>query len=330
MPTVNSTSGEENVAIDLGQIQFDRSITASAVPLAADLEEGAIALNLVDRKIFTKDHEGNVITLGRDYTADIAAAQANAIASSNGYTDTQVSALKGGTLDSTLDTLLKIGNRIAQAESDIAQAQSDTSNLTKADVGLGNVENYTISDSVAEQTSTQYASSMAAYTAFQRGVSAEAAAIAYADAVKSDILGGAPPAALDTLQELAAALTDNDSDIAAITSTLATKATITQLNDGLALKVDKADISDSIVSDSSTNVASSNAVLLALTEAKSYTDTGLALKVDKSAISDATDSTSTTNVASSKAVNDARLAAISHANGLVTDLAASLDYGRSF
>ena len=71
-------------------------------------------------------------------------------------------------------------------------------------------------------------------------------------------------------------------------------------------------------------------MLLALTDAKAYADAGLALKVDKSAISSATDSASETNVASSKAVNDARLAAISHANGLVADLAANLDYGRSF
>ena len=330
MTTVDSTSGEENVALDLGQIQFDRSITSGAAPLAADMEEGAIALNLVDRKIFTKDHEGNVITLGRDYTADIAAAQANAIASANSYTDGQINGLKGGTLTADLDTLLKIGQRLEAAESNIAQGQQDTQNLTKDDVGLGNVENYGISDSVAEQTSTQYASSMAAYTAFQRGVSAEAAAIAYADAVKSDILGGAPPEALDTLQELAAALTDNDSDIAAITSSLATKATITALNDGLDTKVDKASISDSITSNSATNVASSNAVLLALTDAKAYADAGLALKVDKSVISSVTNSTSETDVASSKAVNDARLQAISHANGLVADLAANLDWGRSF
>ena len=149
MTTVNSTSGAENVAIDLGQIQFDRSVTSGAAPLAADLEEGAIALNLVDRKIFTKDHEGNVITLGRDYTADIAAAQANAIAQSNTYTDSQINGLKGGTLAADLDTLLKIGQRLETAESNIAQGQQDTQNLTKADVGLGNVENYGISDSVA-------------------------------------------------------------------------------------------------------------------------------------------------------------------------------------
>ena len=47
MTTVNSTSGAENVAIDLGQIQFDRSVSSGAAPLAADLEEAAIELNLV-------------------------------------------------------------------------------------------------------------------------------------------------------------------------------------------------------------------------------------------------------------------------------------------
>ncbi|MDF2369382.1 MAG: hypothetical protein P1V21_01185 [Rhizobiaceae bacterium] len=51
------------------------------------------------------------------------------------------------------------------------------------------------------------------------------ATIAYVDQVKSDLLGGAPAAALDTILELGAELTNNGSAIASIVSTLATKST---------------------------------------------------------------------------------------------------------
>lgn len=324
------TTAEENVSIDLGQIQFDRSITAGAAPLPADMKEGALAINLVDRKLYTKDHNGAVITLGRDYTADIAAAQANAIASSNAYALAGDNAIKGGALDVALDTLLKLGNRLKTAEANITTANDNVSNLTKADVGLGNVENFGISDAIDENNSSQYASSAAVKVAYDRALLAQSNAESYADQVKSDILGGAPPEALDTLAELATQLSNDGDAIAAITTTLATKATITALNDGLALKIDKTSISSSIISSSETEVASSKAVLDALNAAKQYADTGLALKIDKSAISNDTDSQSETAVASSKAVADAKQQAINHANALVIGLAANLDYGQTF
>jgi hypothetical protein len=298
------------------------------------MAEGAIAINLVDRKIFTKDHNGNVITLGRDYSGDIATAKSEAISTSNAYTDTQVTNLIGGA-DTANDTLGKLAGRIDQIAAD---AQSNIDNLTKEDVGLGNVQNYGISDSVSLTAATggseSYASSAAANTAWQRGEDAEANALAYADQIKSDILGGAPPAALDTLTELAAALADNDSDIAAINAAIAERATITYVDTELAKKLDASLLSD--VNDATDrayapgNVASSKAVVDLRTALTTSINDGLALKVDKASISDAIDSTSTTNVASSKAVNDARAAAVAHANSLITTFAASMDYGQTF
>lgn len=99
----------------------------------------------------------------------------------------------------------------------------DTDIVDAADVGLEKVQNYGISDSVDEDISNQYASSKAVFTANQRAITAENNAIAYTDQMRADLLGGAPDAALDTLLELGAAITDNDSEIAAIVSTLATK-----------------------------------------------------------------------------------------------------------
>jgi len=294
------------------------------------MREGALAINLVDRKLYTLDHNGAVITLGRDYTADIATAKAAAIASSNAYALAGDNALKGGALDAALDTLLKLGNRLKTAEANITSANDNVSNLTKEDVGLGNVENFGISDAINEANSAQYASSAAVKIAYDRAVTAQSNAETYADQVKSDILGGAPPEALDTLSELATQLSNNGDAITSITNSLATKATITALTDGLALKVDKTSISNAINSSSETEVASSKAVLDALNAAKQYADTGLALKIDKTAISNDTDSQSETNVASSKAVADAKQQAINHANALVVGLAANLDYGQTF
>lgn len=45
-------------------IQLYRSTTASAVPLAADLAAGEIALNLTDEKMFFKNTGGSVVTTG--------------------------------------------------------------------------------------------------------------------------------------------------------------------------------------------------------------------------------------------------------------------------
>lgn len=54
-----------------------------------------------------------------------------------------------------------------------------------------------------------------------------AVAEAYADTVKSDLLGGAPSAALDTIKELGDQLTADESAVAAITTSLAGKASST-------------------------------------------------------------------------------------------------------
>lgn len=151
----------------------------------------------------------------------------------------------------------------------------DTDVTDAADVGLDKVQNYGISDSVDENVSNQYASSKAVYTANQRAIAAENTAISYADQVKADLLGGAPDAALDTLLELGAAITDNDSEIAAITSTLANKLdisafdafvartdnphSVTKAQVGLDL-VENYGITDAIDQDVSTLYASAKAV----------------------------------------------------------------------
>lgn len=45
-------------------IQFRRSSISAAKPLASQLQEGELALNFADNAIYTKDHLGNIISLG--------------------------------------------------------------------------------------------------------------------------------------------------------------------------------------------------------------------------------------------------------------------------
>src|SRR6056300_988730 len=51
------------------KIILKKSNTIGAVPLTSDLEIGEVALNLPDRKLYTKDNSGNVVQLGHPYVS---------------------------------------------------------------------------------------------------------------------------------------------------------------------------------------------------------------------------------------------------------------------
>jgi hypothetical protein len=46
------------------KILLKKSVTSGAAPLTSDVDTGEIALNLADRKIYTKDNGGTIVTLG--------------------------------------------------------------------------------------------------------------------------------------------------------------------------------------------------------------------------------------------------------------------------
>lgn len=58
------------------------STTASAAPAAGDLAQGELALNVTDKKIFTKDGGGNVVTIGEPNNASTVIGPASATADS--------------------------------------------------------------------------------------------------------------------------------------------------------------------------------------------------------------------------------------------------------
>jgi adhesin HecA-like repeat protein len=54
------------------KIILKKSSTAGSAPLTSDLEQGEVALNLADRKLYTKDNSGNVIQVGHPYVSTTA------------------------------------------------------------------------------------------------------------------------------------------------------------------------------------------------------------------------------------------------------------------
>jgi len=54
------------------KILLKKSSTAGAVPLTTDLEIGEVALNLADRKLYSKNNSGNVVPIGAAYVATTA------------------------------------------------------------------------------------------------------------------------------------------------------------------------------------------------------------------------------------------------------------------
>jgi hypothetical protein len=54
------------------KIILKKSSTVGAVPLSTDLEIGEVAVNLVDRKLFTKNNSGNIIKLDSAYVSTVA------------------------------------------------------------------------------------------------------------------------------------------------------------------------------------------------------------------------------------------------------------------
>lgn len=89
----------------------------------------------------------------------------------------------------------------------------------------------TAADAAALRTTaglgTAATQSIGAFDAAGAAADALTAAQAYADSVKSQLLGGAPAAALDTIQELGDKLTTEDSAIAGVVASLANRALLT-------------------------------------------------------------------------------------------------------
>jgi len=56
------------------KIIIKKNSTSGAVPLSGDLDQGEVAVNLADRKIYTKDNSNAIVTLGGAYVDTVAPA----------------------------------------------------------------------------------------------------------------------------------------------------------------------------------------------------------------------------------------------------------------
>lgn len=110
------------------------SSTASAVPLAGDLTKGELAVNVTDKKVYTKDNGGNVVKL----VGSLGNQEANAVA------------ITGGTVSST--NLTDSGNTFPSSLATLTGSQT----LTNKTIEAGTFTNGYTEETVTANTSTAY------------------------------------------------------------------------------------------------------------------------------------------------------------------------------
>ena len=187
-------------------ILIKRSSTASAVPTTSDIQTGELAVNTVDKRVFTNNN-GAIVELGT-------------------YPSTQAvagNAAVGGTLGVTGETTLGTGTASTWTVTGTLTVSTPTNStdaarkdyVDSADALKVNKAGDTMSGALA--MGNNKITGLATPTA-----DTDAATKAYVDAEVNAILDSAP-AALDTLNELAAAINDDANFAGTVTSSLATK-----------------------------------------------------------------------------------------------------------
>ena len=212
------------------------SSTASAVPAAGDLVKGELAVNVTDKKLYTKDNSATVVKV----VGSLGNQEANAVAITGGTVSGV--AQTGGTINNAV-----IGGSTPQAVTGTTVTATTgfsgpltgtvtgnvTGNLTGNVTGnvtgnlTGNVTASTGSSSFNNVTINGSLDMNAGSSATITGLSApvngsDAATKTYVDTAISGLIDSAP-GTLDTLNELAAALGDDPNFAASVTTSLAGK-----------------------------------------------------------------------------------------------------------
>jgi hypothetical protein len=211
------------------------SSTASAVPLAGDLVKGELAINVTDKKLYTKDNSALVIKI----VGSLGNQEANAVAVTGG-TVAGV-AQTGGTLNNTpvgATTASTVTGTVITASTGFVGALTGavTGNTAGVHTGAvtGAVTGNVAGDVVSAGTSTfnnvtisgsldMDSGTAATVTGLAAPVNAsDAATKSYVDTTVSALVASAP-AALDTLNELAAALGNDASFATTVNASIAAK-----------------------------------------------------------------------------------------------------------
>jgi hypothetical protein len=224
----------------MATIVTKNSSTASAVPTTSDLVQGELAVNLADKRIFTEDHTTTIVELGTNpSTITTATATVTGTLTANGTFASSNAVLTGGTVNGIV-----IGGSTPQAITGTTVTASTgfvggltgnvTGNLTGNVTGnvIGNVTGdltgnvtassgtTTLNNLVVNGTADFTNTKLVNITTPTAGT--DAANKSYVDDTVAAVIDSAP-AALDTLNELAAALGDDANFAGTVTTALATK-----------------------------------------------------------------------------------------------------------
>jgi hypothetical protein len=129
---------------DFKTVQLKRSSTASAVPTALQLVEGELAINLADKKLFSKDSGGNVFMVGADDSTLVKLTGNQTIAGTKTFSSTIVGSIDGNAatatkLTTTAWTVEEVSGVLFFKHGGVSKAKLDSSgNLTTT----GNVTAY--------------------------------------------------------------------------------------------------------------------------------------------------------------------------------------------
>ena len=216
------------------------SSTATAVPTTSDLVQGELAVNVADKRIFTEDATTTIVELGTNpSTVTTATADVTGVLTANGTLASSNAVVTGGTIDGTpigVTTASTVAATTLSASAGITGTL--TGDVTGALTGnvTGNVTGNITGDvtgnvTAASGTTTLNNLSVSGTADFTNTVlanvatpvaNADAANKLYVDTAVADVIDVAP-AALDTLNELAAALGDDANFSTTITNSIATK-----------------------------------------------------------------------------------------------------------
>ena len=224
----------------MATIVTKNSSTASAVPTTSDLVQGELAVNLVDKRLFTEDNNTTIIELGTNpSTITTATATVTGTLTANGTFASSNAVLTGGTINGVViggtNPLAITGSTVTANTGFVGGLTGDvTGNLTgnvtgnvtgdltgdvtgnvTASTGTTTVNNLVVNGTV-DFTDTKL-TNISTPTA-----GTDAANKDYVDTSVAAVIDSAP-AALDTLNELAAALGDDANFSSTITTSIATK-----------------------------------------------------------------------------------------------------------
>ena len=216
------------------------SSTASAVPTTSDLVQGELAVNVADKRLFTEDNATQIIELGTSPSSlTTPTATVTGTLTANGTLNSNNAVLTGGSVNGII---IGASSPLAITGSVITATTGFTGNVTGAVTGnvtgnlTGNVTGNVTGDLTGNVTATSGTTTLnnLALTGtvdFNAArltdigtptASTDAVTKAYADGLITNLIDGAP-AALDTLNELAAALDDDAAFHTTVTNSIAAK-----------------------------------------------------------------------------------------------------------